>query len=51
MHTEHLAQGLEIFVIGLGGVFANLALIYLVTLLVAWALKGLESSGRSPRGD
>lgn len=39
MHTEYLVEGLQLFVIGFGGVFCNLILIYLTIALLGWVLR------------
>ena len=51
MHTEHLANGLQIFAIGFGGVFVNLIVIYLAILLIGRVLQGREAPEKSARGD
>ena len=39
MHTEYLNEGLQIFAIGLGGVFLSLLLIYFGVIGLGAALK------------
>jgi len=51
VHTEYLAKGLQIFVIGFGGVFVNLIVIYLAMLLIGRTLQGRDSPEKTARGD
>lgn len=51
MHTEHLAEGLQIFAIGLGGVFVNLMVIYVAILLMGRILAGRDAPEKKARGD
>jgi Na+-transporting methylmalonyl-CoA/oxaloacetate decarboxylase gamma subunit len=51
MHTEYLAEGLQIFVIGFGGVFVNLIAIYGMMLLIGRILRGFDAPEKTARGD
>ncbi len=51
MHTEYLADGLQIFAIGFGGVFINLIMIYGAMLLIGRILQGRDSPEKTARGD
>jgi Na+-transporting methylmalonyl-CoA/oxaloacetate decarboxylase gamma subunit len=51
MHTEHLAEGLQIFAIGLGGVFVNLIVVYLAILGIGRLLQGRDAPEKTARGD
>lgn len=51
MHTEYLADGLQIFAIGFGGVFVNLIVIYATILLIGRVLRGFDKPEDAAHGD
>jgi Na+-transporting methylmalonyl-CoA/oxaloacetate decarboxylase gamma subunit len=47
MHTADLMEGLELFVIGVGGVFVNLFLVYAAISLTGWLIRRRERTEQS----